>query len=105
MAILLILLIEIAPTSKEVSSDPFGFKRTNLLTIYQLYQVKDPPTRIFPSLCSAILVTVRMIGHEKPDQILKEGSIDPSAFKRTSQPYGCHKYVKKDPPTRIFPSL
>jgi hypothetical protein len=83
---------------KEASLVPSVFKRIILFAATQLYEVKYPPTRIFPSLCITIALTISLNQLHIP----KEESLVPSAFKRIILFAAIHLYEVKFPPTRIL---
>ena len=64
--------------SKKLSLVPSEFKRISLFAVVQLYVVKFPPTKIFPSFCMTMLFTLPSIIY----QLIKELSLVPSVFKR-----------------------
>ena len=89
------------PALKVASVEPLEFSRVMPFLVTPLNVTNAPPTRMVPSACTAIVVTVP----SAPVPALKLASSVPSAFKRTSRfrlvtPLTC----VKSPPRRILPS-
>src|SRR5207248_1522117 len=90
-----------APGLKLVSSVPSALSRPRLLRLCPPSVVKLPPTRIFPSACTANELTWR---NGSPAPVLDVLPSVPSALSRPRLLRLCPPSVVKLPPTRIFPS-
>ena len=89
------------PTVKPVSRVPFAFNLAKLDCTFPSYKVKIPPTNIFPSVCSAIVVTEPL----KPEPVVKPVSRVPSAFNLVIRVWATPLYKLKSPTSNIFPSV
>ncbi len=87
--------------SKETSCVPLAFRRVMKFTNVQLYDVKAPPTSIFPLLWIARVL--RSKSNQFP--IVNQVSRVPPVFRRTILFVVVQSYFVKSPPTRIFPPL
>ena len=90
------------PKLNELSIVPFEFSLTSLLYDAPLTVLKQPPTKILPSLCNfkqftAVLPELLKIGTGN------ESSVVPSEFNLTKQII-LPPAPLKTPPTNIFPS-
>jgi hypothetical protein len=95
------VLLNPPQTINPVSMVPSEFRRIIVFDDDQLYAVNCPPTRILPSFCIVIVLTVLL----NPPQISKEVSLVPSVFKRTILFEMLQLYVVNIPPTMILPSF
>ena len=88
-----------APMEKVLSIDPSALSRARRVEGVPLKEPKLPPTRIFPSGCSASDQT----GASIPVPGLKVASSDPFSFKRAIRFWLTLLNAVKRPPTIIFP--
>ena len=93
------------PMLKVLSIVPPVFNLTNLSTVTPLYDVKLPPTNIFPSDCKCMVLTYEnRVLLLKPVPMLKVLSIVPPVFNLIILLLSTPLYDVKSPPTNILPS-
>ena len=83
---------------KPVSSVPSAFTRAIKLRVTPPTVVNEPPSKIFPSDCTAIDETVLFVFGLKPVSSV------PSAFRRAMPMRVTPPTVVNCPPSKIFPS-
>ena len=88
------------PTTNVESRDPSVFNLAILFDEIPLYDVKNPPTIIFPSDWIDDVLTIEL----NPVPILNDESYDPSVFNLTILFDDIPLYDVNCPPTIIFPS-
>jgi hypothetical protein len=94
------MLLNPFQTLKVVSLDQSVFNLIILFIAIQLYVIKLPQTKVFPSDCIAIAFTVLL----KPFQIVKVVSLDQSELSLTILFIENQLYEVNHPQTKIFPS-